>query len=527
MSAIDLTRDLKQLVRLAAQGDGLDELLRQGLDGVLRIAPSDMAAVLTLDAVGERLDVRAARGALASPAVRRHGLELKRFPSIREVLATRRAHVNFEDDHRHGDGDPYDGVLDLPAGHGCMVVPLVTADRPIGVLTLDRTRCEPFAQPVVDLVEIYAQVFALALENAEQKGLLLRQVEAARERDRLATEAEGDGHGVLSQSRAPSVRALADRARRVADTDTAVLILGETGTGKERLARAVHDWSQRASGPFVAINCAAIPSGLLESELFGHVRGAFTGAARDRAGRFVLANGGTLLLDEVGELPLDLQAKLLRVLQEGEVTPVGSDRALKVDVRVLAATHVDLDAAASAGRFRSDLLYRLNVFPLPLPPLRDRLEDLPLLCAALLDALGARKGRKYHVTADGLAHLSRHTWPGNIRELGNVLERATILTSAEALTPEVLDLPRGAKAPPSAGPPPALRRDATGADAAAPDLRTLEDVERDHIRSVLRHTDGRLYGAKGAAKLLGMKPTTLQSRMKKLGVERVEELRRD
>jgi hypothetical protein len=149
---------------------------------------------------------------------------------------------------------------------------------------------------------------------------------------------------------------------------------------------------------------------------------------------------------------------------------------------------------------------------------------------ALLDALGARKGRKYHVTADGLAHLSRHTWPGNIRELGNVLERATILTSAEALTPEVLDLPRGAKAPPSAGPPPvppALRRDATGADAAAPDLRTLEDVERDHIRSVLRHTDGRLYGAKGAAKLLGMKPTTLQSRMKKLGVERVEELRRD
>ena len=518
MSALDLTRDLKQLVRLASLGDGVDELLRQGLDGVLRIAPSDMAAVLTLDAVGERLDVRAARGTLANPAVRRHGIELSRFPSIREALATRRAHINFEDDHSHGDGDPYDGVLDLPAGHGCMVVPLVTADRPIGVLTLDRTRCEPFSPPVVDLVEIYAQVFALALENAEHKAMLLRQVEAARARDALAAEASGDGHGVLEQSRSPSVRALADRARRVAATDTAVLILGETGTGKERLARAVHDWSPRATGPFVAINCAAIPANLIESELFGHTRGAFTGAVKDRAGRFVLANGGTLLLDEVGELPLELQAKLLRVLQEGEVTPVGGDRPLKVDVRVLAATHVDLDAAAAAGRFRSDLLYRLNVFPLPLPPLRERLEDLPLLCAALLKALGARKGRTFDVTPEGLAHLARHTWPGNIRELGNVLERATILTSAEALTPDVLDLPRGAQAPSRA---PRAAAESASLDGG-PDLRTLEDVERDHIRAVLRHTEGRLYGAKGAAKVLGMKPTTLQSRMKKLGVERVE-----
>ena len=236
------------------------------------------------------------------------------------------------------------------------------------------------------------------------------------------------------------------------------------------------------------------------------------------AGRFVLANGGTLLLDEVGELPLELQAKLLRVLQEGEVTPVGGDRPLKVDVRVLAATHVDLDAAAAAGRFRSDLLYRLNVFPLPLPPLRERLEDLPLLCAALLKALGTRKGRAFDVTPEGLAHLARHTWPGNIRELGNVLERATILTSAEALTPDVLDLPSGAQAPSRA---PRAAAESASPDGG-PDLRTLEDVERDHIRAVLRHTEGRLYGAKGAAKVLGMKPTTLQSRMKKLGVERVE-----
>jgi len=515
MSALDLTRDLKQLVRLAAQGDGLDELLRQGLDGVLRIAPSDMAAILTLDADGERLDVRAARGALASPAVRRHGLDLAAFPSIREVLTTRRAHVNFEDDHRHGDGDPYDGVLDLPPGHGCMVVPLVTADRPIGVLTLDRARCEPFSAPVVDLVEIYAQVFALALENAEQKALLLREVHAARERDRLVVESAGDGNGVLSQSRSPAVRALAERARRVAETDTAVLILGETGTGKERLARAVHDWSPRAQGPFVALNCAAIPAGLLESELFGHVRGAFTGAARDRAGRFVLANGGTLLLDEIGELPLDLQAKLLRVLQEGEVNPVGSDRTVKVEVRVIASTHVDLDAASTTGRFRTDLLYRLNVFPLRLPPLRERVEDLPLLCAALLDTLATRTGRSHHVTADGLALLAQHTWPGNIRELGNVLERATILTRSSALGPEVLDLPR----PQATGPEPAPTARPT---AEQEDLRTLEEVERAHIRAVLKHTGGRLYGAQGAAKLLGLKPSTLQSRMKKIGVERVE-----
>ncbi len=206
------------------------------------------------------------------------------------------------------------------------------------------------------------------------------------------------------------MRDLARRARQVAETDTPVLLLGETGTGKERLARAIHRWSSRADHPFVTINCAAIPAGLLESELFGHVKGAFTGATRDRAGRFQMAHGGTLLLDEVGELPVELQAKLLRALQEKTFEPVGSDRTVRADVRILAATHVDLQQAIAQRRFREDLYYRLSVFPLRLPPLRERLEDLPQLCAFLLGEQARRTGRRgMRVTPEGLARLARMT----------------------------------------------------------------------------------------------------------------------
>jgi transcriptional regulator with GAF, ATPase, and Fis domain len=504
-----VTRDLRAMAVGAGAGDP-DELVRRGLEWLSRVAPYDLATVF--DLVGERLVVRAARGPLADQRVREMSLDLARFPSIREAIASRRARAFTEHDHREGDGDPFDGVLDLPAGHACMVVPLFTSEGPLGLLTLDRSRCEVFPPAVVDLVEVYAQVLALALENAAQREALGRLHAQQREHARLLDEeVHGDDDGVLTRSGSPRVRLLAERARQVARTDTPVLVLGETGTGKEHLARAIHRWSARAERPFVKINCAAIPSTLLESELFGHLRGSFTGATRDRAGRFQTADGGTLLLDEIGELPLDLQAKLLRVLQEGTFEAVGSDRTTRVDVRVIAATHVDLARAVSEGRFRADLFYRLDVFPLTVPPLRDRLEDLAALCDVLLRELGRRTGRRgATVTPAGLEKLRGHRWPGNIRELGNVLERATILSPVPALAADALDLPMNRALPSPA--------------AAAPDespLRTLEEIEASHIRAVLRHTRGKVYGEGGAAEILGMKPSTLQSRMKKLGVARV------
>ncbi len=511
LPALDLTHDLRALATLATDDDGLDDLVRRGLDWLARLAPYDLATVFSLD--GSRLVIRAARGRLADERVRRHEVSLDDFPTIREALETRRARAYTEDDHAHGDGDPFDGVLDLPAGHACMVVPLCAGERCFGVLTLDRERCEVFPAQVVDLVEVYAQMLALALVNAEQRALIARLHHQELDHARiLEAEIAGEHEGVLESSHSPRVLELSQRARQVARTETPVLVLGETGTGKERLARAIHGWSARATRPFVKINCAAIPAGLMESELFGHVRGSFTGATRDRPGRFQTANGGTLLLDEIGELSLDLQAKLLRVLQEGTFEPVGSDRTVRVDVRIVAATHVDLEQAVAARRFRADLYYRLNVFPLRLPPLRDRMEDLGALSEALLSEQATRTGRRGRaLTAAALAKLRRYAWPGNIRELANVLERATILGDGAVLDAATIDLPTARAALP-----------AVVHVSVADELQTLEDVERSHIRRVLMETRGRVYGRGGAAAILGLKPSTLQSRMKKLGLARLE-----
>ena len=297
---------------------------------------------------------------------------------------------------------------------------------------------------------------------------------------------------------APPLLESLSRVERVAATDSTVLILGETGSGKELFARAVHSRSPRRQRPLVKVNCGAIPAGLVESELFGHVRGAFTGALDRRTGRFELADGGTIFLDEIGELPPETQVKLLRVLQEREFEPVGSSRTVRVDVRVIAATNRDLEQEVRAGRFRADLLYRLNVFPITVPPLRERRDDVPLLAAFFLSTLSKRIGK----TVDGFSRRSMqrlcdYSWPGNIRELQNVVERAAILAPGAVAEVEAALL--GANAEPEAS-------------------GTLQDVERRHIASVLRGTRGVIEGPAGAARVLGLHPNTLRSRMKKLGV---------
>jgi len=290
--------------------------------------------------------------------------------------------------------------------------------------------------------------------------------------------------------------------------ETTVLLTGETGTGKELIARALHQGSSRRERPLIEVNCGAIPQGVVESELFGHEKGAFTGALQRRIGRFELADKGTLFMDEVAELPLDVQVKLLRVLQEREFERVGSHRTQQVDVRLVTATNRDLEQEVAAHRFRADLFYRLNVFPIRLPPLRERPSDIPLLVRHFLAQFQRKLAKPLKaVTPDSMARLERYQWPGIVRELQNVLERACVLSPGPVV--EILD---------DLGP--AARGKAAGEEILPrPDATlTLEESERMHIRQVLAATGGRVYGQDGAAALLGVPPSTLRSRMKKLGI---------
>jgi len=301
--------------------------------------------------------------------------------------------------------------------------------------------------------------------------------------------------------------------KEVAATDATVLILGETGTGKELIARAIHSASGRRGQPLIKVNCAAIPATLIESEFFGHERGAFTGATQKRDGRFALAHGGTIFLDEVGELPLDLQSKLLRVLQEGEFEPVGSSQTRRVDVRVVAATNRDLEKLARENRFREDLFYRLNVFPIKVPALRERREDIRVLADAFAQKFAQQMGRTLEpISEDALRRLEAYHWPGNVRELQNIVERA-VITSRDGR----LNLDRAL--PESANPAAALATESTGGKRVRT-ARELEDLERQNIIAALETADWKISGPNGAAQLLGLKPTTLSSRMKILGIER-------
>ena len=293
---------------------------------------------------------------------------------------------------------------------------------------------------------------------------------------------------------------------QVAPTKATVLLLGETGTGKELVARAIHERSARRHRSFVVVNCGALPSGLIESELFGRERGAFTGADTAQAGRFEVANGGTLFLDEIGELPLELQPNLLRVLQKGQLQRLGSTRTTTVDVRIIAATNRNLVEEVQRGTFRRDLFYRLNVFPITLPALRERREDLPALVTHLVERLSREIGKPIRrVSAETLRALERHDWPGNIRELENVLQQAIILSRDGTL-----QLPGVAYVP--TAPPESLPQ--------TPESRSLIDIHRAHIRRVLNSTGGRIEGMAGAAAVLGMRPSTLRSLMRRVGVER-------
>jgi len=317
------------------------------------------------------------------------------------------------------------------------------------------------------------------------------------------------------------LRHLISQIDMVAPTEASVLILGETGTGKELVAHEIHRRSTRKDGPLVRVNCASIPRELFESEFFGHVRGSFTGAVKDRAGRFETAEGGTIFLDEVGEIPLDIQNKLLRVLQEKRYERVGDDRTRRANVRILAATNRDLKKAAAAGRFREDLYYRLNVFPIQVPPLRERTDDIPLLAKHFVEISAKElKCAKPRLTRAAVTQLQNYDWPGNVRELRNVVERAVILARGDALD---FDLPITGQAAPPARPSP--RADSSAASVAQPKFLTeveLERFERDNLVLALEAANWKISGPESASELLGVKPTTLLSRMTKWGLKRPE-----
>jgi len=388
----------------------------------------------------------------------------------------------------------------------CMF-PLVSHDRVLGVLGLGSVQENAFSDDDVSFLGQVANQIALAVENALAYGEISQLKDRlARENVYLESEIRSELHfdDIVGTSKA--LQRVLKEVETVAPTDSTVLIYGETGTGKELIARALHNLSARKSNAFVKLNCAAIPTGLLESELFGHEKGAFTGAISQRVGRFEVAHRGTIFLDEIGEIPLELQPKLLRVLQEREFERLGSSRTLRSDARLIAATNRDLKEMVDQQKFRSDLYYRLNVFPIRVPALRDRKEDIPLLVRHFVQEFSRRNNRAINtIPSEAMEVLVRYSWPGNIRELQNVIERAVIISRGPVLTVAISELDAEI----------APKRDA-GSKESLQD--TLNETERSQILRALEAANWVISGPQGAAARLGMKRSTLQLRMQKLGI---------
>jgi formate hydrogenlyase transcriptional activator len=395
------------------------------------------------------------------------------------------------------------------------VLPLVSRGRVLGTFGVVKFQDNAFAADIEFLTQIANQV-AIAVENALAFGEIRElKDQLAQEKLYLEDEIRSEMNFAKIVGNSSSLRKVLKRVETVAPTDSTVLIYGETGTGKELIARAIHDLSPRRSKPFVKLNCAAIPTGLLESELFGHEKGAFTGAIAQRIGRFEVANGGTIFLDEIGEVPLELQTKLLRVLQEREFERLGSSRTLRTDARLIAATNRDLEAMVSEQKFRSDLFFRLNVFPVQVPPLREREGDIPLLVRQFAQQFSKRMNKMIEtIPSATMEALSRYHWPGNIRELQNVIERAVIISTGPTLNVDAADLkfPKFSRTfEKTESPTPA-------ANGALHDV--LEQSERQQILKALERCNWVVAGPKGAAAYLGMKRSTLQQRIRRLGIAR-------
>ena len=444
----------------------------------------------------------------------REGMTMSVKGSILGKVLTSRKPIRFSD--MAGQDVPSD-IVELAEREGLKsgaVLPLVVGSRALGTLEVVSKRENPISDDDMELLSQLAAQVAIGVANA----LAYKQIDDLKDKlaeeklyleDEIRTEYFDE---IVGESK--SLMHALDQVRTVAETDSTVLILGETGTGKELIARAIHNSSPRRHKTFVKLNCSAIPTGLVESELFGHEKGAFTGAIAQKIGRMELANGGTLFLDEIGDIPMELQPKLLRALQEREFERLGSNRTIKTDIRLIAATHRNLSEMVSKHQFRSDLFYRLNVFPIQLPPLRDRVDDIPRLVRHFASKHANRMNKQIDsIPAETMRALVYWHWPGNIRELENFIERSVILSRGT-----VLNVPVSELNPPTTTAP--LAMSAAAAAAVGGRSLTLQDSEREHILKILRETKGVLSGPDGAASRLGLKRTTLQTKMKKLGIAR-------
>ena len=457
--------------------------LQEKEERLSRIFENAMDAIMTLDESGEiMLFNAAAEQMFRCKAADRIGRPVDRFlsPELYKTL------INFRN------GFPADKAIWVSEG-----LTAVRADDESFPIEATISRVETTGQQLYILIlrDINERK---ARQQAEAECNTLRGINLYLQEEVLASR---DGEELIGNS--PALHNAMELVRQVADTDAMVLITGETGTGKELIARAIHNLSTRKDKTLVKLNCATIPENLAESELFGHEKGSFTGAIARKLGRFELANGGTLFLDEIGELPLEMQAKLLRVLQEGEFERVGGTQTLTCNVRVIAATHRDLAQFSQQGKFRADLYYRLNVFPINLPPLRERKEDIPFLVKHFIDKYAAKFGKKIQSIPERMmSDLQSYFWPGNIRELQHIIERAVILTKGSQLAS--VDCVNVMSAAPQAASP----------------IVTLDEAERAHILRALDATSWRIAGNQGAAKILGVPSTTLRSRMEKLGISK-------
>jgi formate hydrogenlyase transcriptional activator len=480
-----------------------DELWTAIADAVRRIVPFDRLALTQYDAKDDRLRIVTYGGPYQRDDYTPIGRELKLDDSpaglaftsqryvLRRDLETERMTSSEERAYSHG----FRSICALP---------LVIRGQSIGAITMGSLNRAQYSEDDAEFLMEVSNQIALAIHNMslhEEAQALRARFEAQAVYLQEEIKSEHNFEEIIGQS--DPVRRLLKQVEQVAPTEATVLIRGETGTGKELLARAVHDRSRRKSRPLVKVNCGAIPAGLVESELFGHEKGAFTGATQRRIGRFELADGGTIFLDEVTELPVDTQVKLLRVLQEGDFERVGSSQTIKVNVRVIAATNRNLQDAVKSGLFRADLFYRLNVFPLEVPALRERPMDIPLLVNFFLSKFAKSLGKEMRgVSQKSMEILSRYSWPGNIRELQNVIERAVVLAKGP-----VMQIDESM-----------LREEESASDSSF--IETLENNERNHIMRALSETRWVIHGKKGAAEILGINPSTLRSRMEKLGIKK-------
>jgi len=494
------------------------DLLRAVSMILRRIVPLDGAVITLYNPKTETFRYYATETSLSTEYFRT-GLEVHRNESmVAEIFDNQRGLIRsdlaqeqrFPNERR---------LVELGIASYC-IVPLIVGGKSIGTLGVGSTKKDQYREEDMELLQEVANQVALAVTNMksyEEVAELKARLE--QENVYLQEEIRSDHNFEEITGNSDALLAVLRKVEQVAPTDSTALIYGETGTGKELIARAIHDRSSRKNRPLVKVNCSAISAGLVESELFGHVKGAFTGALDRHVGRFELADGGTIFLDEIGELPLATQVKLLRVLQEREFEPVGSNRSIRVDVRVIAATNRNLQESIQKNEFRSDLFYRLNVFPIEVPPLRERSSDIPQLALFFVDRFARKFGKNIKgISKVALDRLVGYSWPGNVRELQNVIERAVILSRSSVLElePDLIPVLPAAECP-SCG---ETSGSSEQPDRALPIAATLEEVERAHVLAVLNQTKGVVEGPKGAARILGLHPNTLRHRILKLGLKR-------